>query len=456
MQVQTFDQRELKRAIRGRKPGFDCMPEMGIGQRIGNVTVFNNQGVKTGPPVASGLTKWYRASSYTNTPAVAGATTGVNASDAVSASPAYIINESPNPGVARKIVSSGAGNIQHGITRAFTGLEATSFAQLRFWVRVDPFQFKQWIYVQTNAGGTRIWFNLLTGVVGTIAGSVGNVAIARSYVSPTDGFTWRLIQITDLYYTSGGNIGLFIAQSDNTATFDDVGAGASVHYDVLDLTQDKLASWTNLQGGATPLVGTATNKPQTYARSSLLQGEPSVHLDSGKQVSDGTAASWQFMHDGAGCTWAFPYCTSDNSTSSQRNIFTTNGSSATATGVSLTYDHSARGLYYDVGGAASNKIHFQSFFTADTGLIPHWVGSSLASADSPDCRWYIDGVEIATGNPSGGLTAAVPGSGLVLGGGLNGGPNHFEIPELLIWNRALTAAEWQTVHYYFKSQYGTA
>lgn len=448
MQVERYDLRDLKRETRGRSP-VRCA-EMALGQRVGTVTTFGDAFLAQGPPVSSGLVHWWRADTVSLSGAPSNGTySTAQATDAVS-SPSYISTEAPRTGAGRSITANTAGAAQHGVARGFVSSPAAgAYTTIRAWVRQAPTgPTTQWCYLESNGGGMRAWFDLVNGVFGTINNGGTGVVEAR-FTSPTDGFVWYLLAVKDYVHSGGaGGTGLYMATADNSTAF--VQAGEVIHYDTIELYQDKVTTWSNKKTPADTLdQGTYTAEPGWIAASANLQGNPSLRFYDAHSIAHSTAATWQFLHDGSGASWALVWRTLDTTTVGAKNVFTTNGNSTTATGVSLTYDHSLGRMAYDIGGAGSNKIHFQWAFDPSA----HWIGSSCASVDTPDVSWWFDGVLNSSGNPSGSFTAAAPGSPLTLGGA-----SSFtgEIPELHIWNRSLTSADWALVHSYFKARYGTA
>jgi hypothetical protein len=454
MQVQSFDQRDMKRATRGRRPGFDCAPEMAMGQRVGTVASMDNKFLMQNPPTPSANLIHQYKGSKSLTGVTQGTTTTVNAADAAAGGP--WAGESPT-GVARRLTTNTNGSLQHGITRALTANnEGNTYATVRVWVRQSDNASFQWIYLQTGGGAYRAWFDIFNGVIGSTTGT-STPRIVRSFLSPTDGKPWFLLEM-EFSYGSGAN-GIFICIGDGNVAYDLIGLPVTeIIYDSIEFTQDKVVQWSDLSGTDHLLQATVNSKPGWFAQSPNLQGEPSVRLYNSHFLQASTAANWQFLNSGAGGTWAFPWRCTNLTTNTDESLMTTNGASTTATGISLTYNPSNGGMKYDIGGAGSNKNHYQSFFNslgaggADIRNVANWVGCSCDSSDTPDTRWMINGVEIANGNPSGGYTVAAPSTGLRLG---IGALDFFEIPELLFWNRALTTAEWQQVHYYFRYQYGT-
>lgn len=454
MQVQPYDLRDLKRATRRKKPGFELAPEIALGQRVGAVASIDNSVVMSGPPVSSGLVHRYK-STKTLTTAATGSSTTTNATDAVS-TPSYLVTESPT-GVARTITATTSGSLQHGITAAVTSSESNTSATFRVWVRKAPSGLTpDWVYLQAGGGAFRAWFNIATGAVGSTSGTCVP-RVVSSFVSPNDGIVWYLLEIGEFLYSSGAN-GVFMTDADGNVPVDILATSPTLVYDQLSaFTQDKVSTWNDLVGSDNLSQGSLNVKPTWISRSPNFQGESAAKFFNGHSIAGATAANWQFLHDGSGATVAFPWRCTNLSTASDLGLMTTNGFSTTATGVSMTYIPSTGGLKFDVGGAGSNKIHYQSFFnTLGTGgtdirNVANWVGFSVASADSPDTRWRINGVEIASGNPSGGFTAAVPATGITFGGAVD----FFEIPEVLVWNRALTNLEWDAVHYYFRGLFGT-
>jgi hypothetical protein len=452
MQVERYDLRDMKRATRKRHPGYECAPDMGLGLRVGAASTFGDQFLKQGPPVSSGLTHWYKGSRFL-TQAVPGTTTTVNATDSV-ASPGYLVTESPT-GVARALLSTTAGSLQHGITRALTGgNEGNTLASCRVWVRTTASPSPTWVYLQLGGGQFRAWFNIANGTVGSVSPGPSSISsrIVQTYVSPNDGFVWYLLEAYDFLYSSGSN-GIFITDADGNVAYDNGGAAISIIYDSIQFYQDKVNQWTDLIGTDHLLQAGTAVKPIWVPASPTFQGESSIRTTGSHNVTASTAANWANMHDGTGSSFAVVFQNSQT-TAAYDNIFTTNGGSGLATGVSLSYRGDLRRIVWEVGGAGSNKHAIACDFPdVPTAVKAHWCGAALASVNNPDASLWVDGVLIGSSNPSGGYTAGAPATGLQVGGG-SAVAN--EIAELLVWNRALTAAEWALVHYYLKPLHGTA
>lgn len=453
MQVQRFDRNDLRRAVRKRS----CAPYVGLGVMNGAGTLFGNALIGNDAPVTAGLTHRYRDSILASDP-IDGAITGSNATTGAS-SPAYINTGGPDFGNAR-MMTAAAGSAQHGVTRT-TSATAGQSCEIRVWVRQHTSSTVDWCYVQSNGGAVRAWFNMATGQWGTVVGATAELKAVHT--APTDFMIWYLLRIYDFVFTAGATA-LYMATADNATTFDD--AGRIMHFESLALRQPKVSQWNDSVGTAHLVQATPLNQPlaRTLFNQSLdapvifaspvMQGKPAIKFRAGHSVTNATAANWSNLHDGTGGSFAVAFRVPNPLlTNTYDNIFTTNGNSATATGMSLTFRGDINRIRWEVGGAGVNKITMvKDFANAEEMARAHWVGASLATADVPNGRFWCDGAEVSSTNSVGSLTVGAPTTGLVVGGA-----NSFDgdIAEIMVWNRHLVASEWSLVHYYFAANYGT-
>lgn len=447
MQVQSYDLRDMKRAARKRRRGYECAPDIGLGFQVGANVTFGNQFLNQSPPVTSGLTHWYKTGRTLLQASLAAAVTS-GSNDAVA--PAQIVTESPF-GTARRVTATATAG-PHGFSRAITA-ETNTLVTIQMWVRrADNVLDASWVFLGFGAGPQGAWFNTFTGAIGTIVGG-GVPRVVQTYFEPISGNPWFLLEYADANYSGGGPVVVYMSNADNTSTYTAAGT-ERVTYDPPTLTQDKVTQWTDLIGTDHLLQATVNVKPLWLAGSPQFQGEPSLRFTSSHFVQASTAASWANLHDGTGSSFAVVF-RNPQTGAGYDNIITTNGNSSTATGMSLTYRGDLRRIVWEVGGGGSTKHALTCDFpSALVGAQAHWCGGSLAGVNNPDAELWVDGSKISTSNPSGGYTAGAPLQALVVGGAASGVVA--EIAELLTWNRALTAAEWELTGYYLKSKHGTA
>lgn len=269
------------------------------------------------------------------------------------------------------------------------------------------------------AGNGGAYFNLSTGAIGTLSGG----ATAVSAVSAGGG--WFKLSVTVALPNS--SISIFLATADNGAVY----AGDSVSnifaFQGIQ-SQPKVSAWADQSGlGHNVTQGTAANQPLWVA--SAQNGRPGVLFDGSNDAMSASGLGGLAQPTDVIAAWKYT------------GTFAANDST--------------------VDGAAVNQLRF--FRASDTSVIIN-AGASLNAgvvASTLNFRtWRLvfsgassaiwqDGVSQVTGN-----AGAVAAGGVTLGGTAATFAG-YTLGEIIIYNRALVAAEYSLVQAYQKTFWGT-
>jgi len=232
----------------------------------------------------------------------------------------------------------------------------------------------------------------------------------------------------------------------------------------ITLATADVATWANMGtgGSAYNLTQADTTKdPLFVAADANHNGHPSVEFDGVAEWLEGaTASGWKFMHDGTGCTL---FCRIyDGGAATTKFLLESNAGTKNQTGISWWIVGSAETgnvqCTRSVGGAG-NETYTATSAGGNFDAGVHTVVSQYKESSSPEYDLRVDGVSRASGNSLNAPNTGNPFRAPTVGAWRNTSatPAGFfdgSIPEIILYNRVLTAAERTQVTNYLTDRYG--
>lgn len=213
------------------------------------------------------------------------------------------------------------------------------------------------------------------------------------------------------------------------------------------------ADWTDRISGKILRQNTGTIATTT------MRGQAAVVLDGTKYlVSQNTAASWKFLHDGSGSTVMAVARYTNPALAFGQLVDTSNSAvagAAASTGISLAMYSGASFVYYECDRANATPTN------AINGRVLSYIGPQIViirskTGGSPNACSYFNNGRMFLAAYGGAASSSNPGYtlhvGTTAGGHANGWIGHVE--ELLFCNQYLTDLEHEQLETYIAERYG--
>jgi len=300
---------------------------------------------------------------------------------------------------------------------------------------------RSFVHVGTTNEGS--WFNVGTGALGTNDGST-----ARS-ITAVAGFPgWFLLSVT--ITPTSSSVRLYMGSADNTPSYQ--GDGVSNVFAIrAEVSQPKVSAWADQSGlGNNVSQGTAANQPLWEAAS--FGGKPAVLTDGVNDNLRGTGASMLAVINGT--QKPFTYAISGQ--------FVTQVASAEM----FAWSQSSSGLDFERFRLDAGPANYVTDRRDDGATVVSGIGPASGTAQH---GWIhvMPGTtsSLFTDNAARGGDPTAYSNGVItnidnfmLGAGDFAGPAGFSnsrIAEVIVYNRALSAADRARLYSYQKARYGT-
>jgi hypothetical protein len=159
----------------------------------------------------------------------------------------------------------------------------------------------------------------------------------------------------------------------------------------------------------------STAQPQYNANDANFDNVPSVTYQTTiKHLAAPTAAPWQFLNDGTGCTLWFVMRTPTSGTGTV-GVLDTTSNSATAVGTTMKWDGANQRLIFLVNNSGTNILNCTGSNTSAPQTSNLVVVITCINSGGTNCVMRVNRTQVATANFTGTPAATAPSIRLVIG-----------------------------------------